>query len=109
MFSIFQEMKLPLAIALLVLLGCAANKPVVSQIANTSKDSRCQVLIKFNDEHKILLRELIDGVEYRDNDEIIGKCYCISTIICNEIDYCSMEKCPWGIFSTLDSIAKGEH
>jgi len=93
-----------LALSIIALVGCAASKP--ASVAENPVD-KCEYLNFISDEQDLLLlKSLIDGVAFIDeNNDLVGKCLCVSTITCNETSYCSLEECPWGIFSSLDSIA----
>jgi len=106
-------MRLVLAITLLILMGCASNKPASSQTDNANecvndKNSWCEKLSKMDDEFK----KTLNGIAINDpdifsavldnNNEIAEYCHCVSVTKCNGIDYCSIEQCPDGKRYNLD-------
>ncbi|MCL2283447.1 MAG: hypothetical protein FWC26_09045 [Fibromonadales bacterium] len=94
-----------MAMALLTLLGCAANKPVDAHVAKAD-DAKCTKLfnlgmVKADPE---MVNQLKTSVEYCEfgnqimdcNTEgySIAKCECIEVITCNNEEYCITHTCP---------------
>jgi hypothetical protein len=77
-----------LAIALLALLGCAANKPVVSQADNTGDDPRCEQMREIQEWVKS--QGLENAKTLSENDE---SCFCTETIICDNKSTCYSIDC----------------